>query len=106
MVERLTKQNQCSVVPIQTYTILKLGSIQITFGLRNLSAQTITVMSRSMIAKFTAANTIPNMLAPHIDKEKNVEKSSKQLPLPSKEKQNLLFDKIDLSGTSEWSPEQ
>ena len=73
MVERLTKQNQSSVVPVQTYTVLKLGSTPVTFGLRNLSTQTITVTGRSVIAKFTAANAIPDMLAPHIDKEKNGE---------------------------------
>ena len=72
----------------------------------NFHARTITVMSRSMIAKFTAANATPDMLATHIDKEENGEKSSKQLPLLSKKKQNQLFDKIDLPGTAEWSPEQ
>ena len=106
MVERLTKQNQNLVVPIQMYTVLKPGSTRVTFGLRNLSARTIMVMSKSLIAKFTAADAIPNMLTPHIDKEENGKESSKQLPLLSQEKQNQLFDKIDLSGTAEWYPEQ
>ena len=64
------------------------------------------MMSRSVIAKFTAASAIPNMFTPHIDKEENGEKSSTQLSLLSEEKQNQLFDKIDLSGTAEWSLKQ
>ena len=48
----------------------------------------------------------PDSLAPHIDKEENGEESSKKLPLLSEEKQNQLFDKIDLSGTAKWSPKQ
>ena len=62
--------------------------------------------NRSAIAKFTAANAIPNALAPHMDKEENGEESSKKLPLLSEEKQNQLFDKNDLSGTAEWSSEK
>ena len=78
MVERLTKQNQSSVVLVQTYTVLKPGSTSITFGLRNISARKQT--SRSAIAKFMAANAIPDTLAPHIDEKEDGEKPINKLP--------------------------
>ena len=70
MIERLPEQNQNLVVPVQTYTVLKPGSTQITFRLRNLSARTITVTSWSIIAKFTAANAIPILWLLILMKEK------------------------------------
>ena len=62
--------------------------------------------SRSAIAKFTAPNAIPDTLAPHIDEKGDGEGLSIKLALLTEEKRNQLLDKIDLSGTAEWSPEQ
>ena len=90
MFNRLTKQNQNLVVPVQMYTVLKPGSTQITFGLKNLSARTITVTSRSVIAKFMAADAIPNTLALHIDKEKDGKGSPGRLPQLPEEKQKSI----------------
>ena len=106
MVERLIEQNINSVVPVQTYTVLKPGSIRVNLGLGNLSARMKIVRSKSAKAKFSAANVIPDTLVPHITgKEKSSDKP-KELSILSQRKQEKLFDEIDLSGTKEWSQEQ
>ena len=104
-VERLTEQNINSVVSVQTYTVLKPGSIRVNLGLRNLSARMLTVRSKSAKAKFSVANAIPDTLVPHITgKEKSSDKP-KKLPITQR-KQEKLFDDIDLCGTKKWSQEQ
>ena len=66
-----------------------------------------------MIAKVTAANVIPHSLASYINQEQLKEnpelKDSKtnnrvKIPPLTPEKENLLFSKIDLSGTKNWDP--
>ena len=56
-----------TVVPVQIYTVLKPGSTRIKFGLRNLSARAVTIKCKTAIARFAAANAIPDMLAPSVE---------------------------------------
>ena len=106
MVESLIEPNCSTVVPVQTYTILKPGSTRLNVGLRNLSGKAITVHAKMAIAQFTAANAIPETLAPHVTDAKENEQKTKKLPLLSMEKQDELFKKVDLTGIQEWSVEQ
>ena len=68
----------------------------------------------SVIAKVTAANVIPHSLAPNIDQEQSKENPEQKgsetnnrvkIPPLTPEKEKLLFNKIDLSGTNSWDPE-
>ena len=71
-----------------------------------MSGKAITVHAKTAIAQFTAANAIPETLAPHVTDAKENEQKTKKLPLLSMEKQDELFKKVDLTGTQEWSVEQ
>ena len=106
MVESLLEPNCNTVVPVQTYTVLKPGSTRLNVGLRNLSGKAITVHAKMAITQFTAANAIPEMLALYVIDAKENEQKTKKLPLLSMEKQDELFEKVDLTGTQEWSVEQ
>ena len=106
MVESLIEPNCNTVVPVRTYTILKPGSTRLNVGLGNLSGKAITVHAKMAITQFTAANAIPETLAPHVTDDKENEQKTKKLTLLSTEKQDELFKKVDLTGTQEWSAEQ
>ena len=112
-----------SVMLIHGYTTLKPGSFRVSIGLRNHSCHMVTINAKTIIAKVTAANVIPHSLAPNLENEDMLEQyetCKKQLqdpenstqsnsPKPEKpklttEKEELLFSKIDLSGTKEWDP--
>ena len=113
-----------SVVPIHRYTTLKPGSSRVSIGLRNHSCRRVTINAKTVIAKVTAANVVPQFLAPNLENEdmlKQYEACREQLqgsenntqsdsPKPEKpklttEKEELLFSKIDLSGAQGWNPE-
>ena len=106
MVERLKDSNYALVVPMQTYTILKSGSSWVNFGIHNLSARTIQVQSKTAMEKFSATNSVPDMLAPHATKEIHTEEGDKILPPLPEDKQTKLLEKVDLSGTESWTSEQ
>ena len=110
-----------SVIPIHGYTVLKPGSSRVSIGLRNYSCCKVTVPTKSIIAKVTAANVVPHSLAPNLDNEtmlKQFEKCREQLqaqenvgqPIDPKvpeltpEKEKLLFNKINLTGVQDWDP--
>ena len=94
IIERPESHEHNMVAPVATYTVLKPGSTRIQFGLRNLLARSITLKSKTTIAKFSAANAVPDMLAP--DPELVVQNSEKKdkLPLLSNEKQKELMIKL------------
>ena len=80
---------------------MKPGSTRLNVGLRNLSGKAITIHAKTAITQFTAANAIPETLAPHVTDAKENEKKTKKLPLLSTEKQDELFKKDDLTRTQE-----
>ena len=103
-----------SVLLIHGYTMLRPGSSRVSVGLRNISCQKITIQAKSVIAKVTATNVVPHSLAPNIDQEElkgNPEQKGLgtnnrvEIPPLTPEKEKLLFNKIDLSGTNSWDPE-
>ena len=113
-----------SVIPIHGYTMLKPGSSRVSIGLRNHSCRKVTINTKTIIAKVTAANVAPHSLAPNLENEDMLgqyEACKKQLqdsenntqpdsPKPEKpklttEKEKLLFSKIDLPGAKGWDPE-
>ena len=106
MVDGLPGQYQSTVVPVQTYMVLKLGSTRIKFGLRNLSAQAVTIKSKTVIARFAAANAIPDMLAPSMEEENQSAKRGGPMPPSSREEGNKLLQKLVLSGISQWTMEE
>ena len=75
-------------------------------GLRNLSARMITIRNKSVIAKFSAANAIPDTLAPHVTEKEGDSGEAKELPILLGDKQEKLFSEIDLCGTRHWTQEQ
>ena len=106
MVDGLPGQYQCTVVPAQTYTVLKPGSTRIKFGLRNLSARAVTIKSKTAVARFVAANAIPDMLAPSVEEEDRSTKRGDPMPPLNEEEGNELLQKLDLSGILQWAMEQ
>ena len=71
----------------------------------------MTVQAKSSIATISAVNEVPKMLAPRFNEKESVEEINKNgeeikmTPL-DKESQEKLKNKLDLSGTDEWSEEQ
>ena len=106
MVDGLPGQYQCTLAPVQTYTVLKPGSTRIKFGLRNLSAQAVTIKSKTSVARFVAANAIPDMLALSEKEENQGAKRGDPMPPLSEKKGNELLQKLDLSGILQWTTEQ
>ena len=106
IIEHPESHEHSMVAPVATYTVLKPGSTRIQFGLQNLMARSITLKSKTTIAKFLAANAVPDMLAP--DPKSVVQNGEKKdkLPLLSNEKQKELNDKIDLTDISHRTKEQ
>ena len=112
-----------SVIPIHGYTVLKPGSSRVSIGLRNHSCRRVTITAKCTIAKMTAANIVPHSLAPNLDNEdmlrqyeqyrerleqghgNSLNPSSLSKPELTPEKEKLLFNKIDLSGATDWDPE-
>ena len=111
LMEKLEKENDSAVEPVNSYSILHPGSDRVQIVLHNLSARKVTVQAKSSIATISAANEVPKMLAPRFNEKESVEEINKNgeeikmTPL-DKESQEKLKNKLDLSGTDEWSEEQ
>ena len=111
LMEKLA-DNMSAVEPINSYSVLHPGSDRVQIALRNLSARSVTVQAKSSLATISAANEVPRLLAP---KEINDNQSRddivqengqiKMTPL-NEEKQKQLFDKVDLTGTEDWTDDQ
>ena len=119
-----------AVKPICTYSELKLGSSRVSIGLRNFSCRSVTLRPKMVVAEVSAANIVPFSVASNLEgeeKEELREQYQEQVdsqtvqdvldqednqalemkftlePL-SPEKEKLLFDRIDLTGISQWEP--
>ena len=102
IVSAVKDRNYTTVIPVNTYTCMKPGSIRVTFALRNLSSRKVEVPAKSVTAKFIAANAVPKMLAPK-DEPKQDSVKEQQVLTPEQEKR--FFEKLDLSGNQEWPSE-
>ena len=119
-----------AVKPICTYLELKLGSYRLSIGLRNFSCRSVMLRPKTVVAKVSAANIVPFSVAPNLEGEEKeelreqyqeqadsqtvqdilnqgdnqvLEMEIKLEPL-SPEKEKLLFERIDLTGVSQWEP--
>ena len=116
-----------SIKTVAVYSTLKPSSSRVSIGLQNLSCKSVTIKPKTIVAEVVAANVVPISIAPKLEEEekrdvrkeyeeqidaKKIEdledleqvKEPKLEPL-SPEKEELLFKKIDLTGTNEWSSE-
>ena len=50
-------------ISVNSYTLLKPGPTKVSVGLRNLSTWSITILAKSVVAKLSAANKVPDLLA-------------------------------------------
>ena len=108
---------------ITSYETFKQGGNRVTIGLQNMTREKITLKKGTKVARVTAANIVPPMLAPdpsidkseleYITREHNKESVPKfktmnsgenvTKPKPMPERLDELFTKLDLSGIQEWS---
>ena len=119
-----------SVKSICTYSELKPRSSRVSIGLRNFSCRSVTLRPKTVLAKVSAANIVPFSVAPNLkgeEKEELREQYQEQVALQtvqdilnqgdsqvsemkikleplSPEKEKLLFERIDLTGISQWEP--
>ena len=68
VVESDPKREYGAVIPINGYTVLRLGSSRVSIGIRNISCQCVTILAKTVIAKVAAANVVPHSYAPNVEK--------------------------------------
>ena len=107
---------------INGYTVLKPGSSRVSIGIRNISCQSVTIPAKTVVAKIAAANVVPHSYAPNVESNEQLQRlskpNSKEVPNDNKntepgvtlgkpsltpEREQLLFDKIDLGGIEDWT---
>ena len=67
IVESDPKKNYDAVIPINGYTVLKPGSSRVSVGIRNISCKSITIPTKTIIAKVAAANVVPHSYALNVE---------------------------------------
>ena len=104
-----------------SYETFKQGGNRVTIGLQNLTREKIILKKGTKIARVSAANIVPPVLAPDLSTDRNkleymlngvdsgcvpeYKKSDSQevkKPEPMPERLDNLFSKLDLSGIQEW----
>ena len=89
-------------VTIPSYGECKGGSSRVGVAIRNVSKKIVVISKGQHIANVTAANQVPNMLAPKY--VKTVEQGTgSEL---SKERKGKLWEQIDIQGAEGWTVEQ
>ena len=110
------------VEAVPSYKTFKQGGNRVTIGLQNLTREKIILKKGTKIARVSATNIVPPMLAPDPSTDRNelkymlngvdsgcvpeYKKSDSQKvekPEPTPERLDSLFSKLDLSGIQEWS---
>ena len=56
--------NRKQVIPVNSYSVLHPGSPRVHVAIRNMTCKEIKLKPKTLIAKMSAANSVPNMLAP------------------------------------------
>ena len=122
IVESDPERDYSGAILINGYTVLKPGSSQVSVGIRNISCQSVTIPAKTVIVKLAAANVVPHSYAPNVESNEQLqrlsESNSKEAPNDNKdtkpgvilekpsltpEREQLLFNKIDLGGIKDWT---
>ena len=110
------------VEAVPSYETFKQGGNRVTIGLQNLTQEKIILKKGTKIARVSAANIVPPMLAPDpstdrselenmfhgvdsgcVPEYKELDSQKVGKPEPTPERLDSLFSKLDLSGIQEWS---
>ena len=91
-------------VTIPSYSECKGGSSRVEIAIRNVSKKIVVISKGQQIAKVTAANQVPNMLAPkYVGQTQNSGEKGPQLDEIWRKK---LWEQVDISGSESWTEEQ
>ena len=91
-------------VTIPSYSECKGGSSRVSVAIRNLSKKVVVISKGQQIADVTAANQVPNMLAPKYvdrvreDDSKEGQTASYKLRRLNEERRKQLWEQLDISG--------
>ena len=117
-----------AVIQIHGYTVLKPGSSRVSIGIHNISCRQVTIPAKTNFAKIAATNVVPHSYAPMVESGEqayqgcinNPQNDTKEEfggtentevekvfepPVLTSERESLLFSKINLEGTEDWSEE-
>ena len=89
-----------------TYATLDAGSSQVTVVLRNTTKNWVKLEKGVPIARMVVANQIPKVMDLPSAERPEDQPSSEQTVLTEAERQDLLLEKIYLSGLDKWPQEQ
>ena len=105
-------------ITIPSYTECKGGSSRVGVAVRNLSKKLVIISKGQHVANVTAANQVPNMLAPkYMDKKLSYDRaydnSQKELVVVQQsydradsDRDQKLWDQLDISGADSWREDQ
>ena len=92
-----------SVTTVNSYSHIKQGTNRVPLGLHNFTCRVVTIPTKTVVAKISAASVVLHRLAPNLKEGGDAE--IEQNPMEP-EKLKPLFEKLDLSGITDWSSEQ
>ena len=98
------------VVTVPTYSVYMPGSCRVSVIICNVTNDVLTLKKGRAIAKLTAANLIPNKMAPRYVGESKGKAFAKrgqvhvERSFDHKDRINKLMAKLDLDGMKEWDP--
>ena len=109
------------VEAVSSYETFKQGGNRVTIGLQNMTREKIILKKGTKIARVSAANIVPPMLAPDpstdrneleymlngadsgcVPESKKLDSQEVKKPESMPERLDNLFSKLDLSGIQEW----
>ena len=116
------ERDYSGAILINGYTVLKPGSSRVSIGIRNISCQSVTIPAKTVVARIAAANVDPHSYAPNVESNEQLQRLSKsnsklilndnkgmepgvtlEKPSLTPEREQLLFNKIDLGGIEDWT---
>ena len=97
-IDTLIEGLQPDVLAVPSYDYLEQGSKEVRIALQNNSREIVKLKKGMLVAKIMSGNVVPPALAPEINNEKDG-------PEPLSQRLTKLFDKLDLSGISDWTQE-
>ena len=98
---------------IPLYSECKGGSSRVGVAIRNISKKIVVISKGQHIANVTAANQVPNMLAPKYVDRISLDNKERPQSISSNERQQLddthrkkLWEQLDITGSETWTKEQ
>ena len=82
IVEPMKNKPHSSMVTVLNYTILKPSSSKVNMNIRNSTSRKIAVKAKSIVARVSAANVVPSMLAQG-HSQKTEEQIDRRIELPN-----------------------